>query len=153
RLQEALNEEMVRKSSPVTFSVGAITFLRPIWDVDVMIRRVDALMYMAKKKGKGRIEYAVVEDGLLLPASGRRGSERRAMTRVLCSRTARVHREGEEAEFATLRDISVEGVGLHLDTRLPLDTILVVEPLSPDARTLLARVVRVSPHGSRWMHG
>jgi diguanylate cyclase (GGDEF)-like protein len=153
RLQEVLTAEMTRKASPVTFSVGAITFLRPVWDVDVMIRRVDALMYMAKKKGKGRVEHAVVTDGQLLPAGEKKGSERRAMTRVLCGCTARVHREGEDAEFATLRDISVEGVGLYLENRLPLDAILVVEPLSPEVRTLLARVVHVSAHDGRWIHG
>jgi diguanylate cyclase (GGDEF)-like protein len=153
RIQEILTADMVRKGSPVTFSVGAITFLRPVWDVDVMIRRVDALMYMAKKKGKGRVEHAVVEDGQLMTAGEKKGSERRALTRILCSREARIHREGEETEFATLRDISAEGVGLYLTNRLPLDSILVVEPLSPDVRTLLARVVHVSSHEGRWVHG
>jgi diguanylate cyclase (GGDEF)-like protein len=153
RLQQILTAEMVHKGSPVTFSVGAITFLRPVWDVDVMIRRVDALMYMAKKKGKGRVEHAIVEDGQLMPPDERKGAERRALTRLLCSRSARVHREGEEAAFATLRDISAEGVGLYLESRLPLDSILVVEPISPEARTLLARVVHVSAHEDRWVHG
>ncbi len=153
RLQEVLTEEMVRKNLPVTFSVGAITFLRPVWDVDLMVRKIDALMYAAKRKGKGRIEHAVVEEGQLLPPEDRRGPERRVTARILCDRSARIRSEGQEEEVATLRDISTEGVGLYLEKRLPLDAILVVEPLCPDARTLLARVVRVVSHGGRWMHG
>ena len=63
RLQERLAQEMARRGWPVGVSVGAVTFLRPRWDLDLMIQRVDALMYGAKKNGKGRVEHAVVEDG------------------------------------------------------------------------------------------
>jgi diguanylate cyclase (GGDEF)-like protein len=62
RLQELLSDEMACKGWPVTLSVGAITFTRPTSDVGRMIQQVDALMYQAKQKGKGRVEHAVVED-------------------------------------------------------------------------------------------
>ena len=154
RLQELLSQEMARRGWPVTLSVGAITFLRPPGDVDVMVRRVDALMYGAKRKGKGRVEHAVVVDGPEVHHVSRGGSERRATARVLCKRTARVRRQGEPLEkFATLRDISVGGVSLHLEEALPGGTVLVIEPLSPGARTLLARVVRSTPEHDGWLHG
>jgi hypothetical protein len=44
-------------------------------------------------------------------------------------------------------------VGLTLEERLAADTVVVIEPLSPGARTLLARVVRVSREEERWLHG
>src|SRR5262249_59315277 len=46
RLHGLLAREMARRASPLTLSVGAATFLRPSWDVDHMLRRVDALMYV-----------------------------------------------------------------------------------------------------------
>ncbi len=151
-LQNLLSQEMALRGWPVTLSVGAITFLRPAWDVDLMIQRVDALMYGAKKKGKARVEHEVIEDEGHVPREGWRGSERRAMARVLCNRAARVRGVGGE-ELATLCNISVGGIGLYLEAPLPQDTMLIVEPLSPTAGALLARVVRVVPEGGRWMHG
>jgi diguanylate cyclase (GGDEF)-like protein len=38
---------------PVSFSIGAVTFLHPPSSVDEMIRTADDLMYEAKKGGKG----------------------------------------------------------------------------------------------------
>lgn len=52
RVQTTLAEEMARHGWPVTISIGAITYLRPAWEVDVMVQRVDALMYRAKRQGK-----------------------------------------------------------------------------------------------------
>ncbi len=154
RVQDAVAEEMTGRGWPVTVSIGAVTFMRPPVDVDVMIRRVDGLMYAAKRSGKARIEHIVIG------AEGEKsgpvwwGVERRATTRVVCDRAARVSRDGEtEGEFATLRNISVAGVGVYMERRLPLDTLVVIEPLSPQVRTLLARVVRVEPDGTGWMHG
>jgi hypothetical protein len=75
---------------------------------------------------------------------------------VLCRRPARVRpeRAGEGAEgFATVRDLSVAGVGLHLDEPCPPGTVLVIEPLAGGARALLARVVRVAEEGEGWLHG
>jgi diguanylate cyclase (GGDEF)-like protein len=154
RLQELLADAMASCGWPVSMSVGAITFLRPLFDVDQMIQRVDVLMYGAKRKGKGRVEHAVVRDGSL-PAEPFAGVERRATARVVCDRAARIRCGGQETdeELATLRDISVSGVGLSTERAFPPGTILVIEPLSPGARTLLARVVRVISEGAGWVHG
>jgi hypothetical protein len=120
----------------------------------MMIQQVDALMYAAKKRGKGRVEHVVVDEEQP-PVTVWRGVERRASARVLCHRLARVRPTGEEAEegLATVCNLSAEGVALTLEQPLPVDTILVIEPLSAGARTLLARVVRVAEHQERWMHG
>jgi diguanylate cyclase (GGDEF)-like protein len=155
RLQHVLAEEMTSQRWPVTLSVGAVTFLRPVWDVDRMIRRVDALMYGAKRQGKGRLEYSVIHDGEA-PAELGPPMERRATARLLCDRVARIRREGEaghEEEFATLRDLSEDGLGLHLERQFAIDTVLIIEPLLPETKTLLARVVRVEREGDGWVHG
>jgi diguanylate cyclase (GGDEF)-like protein len=154
RLQELLSKEMADKGWPVTMSIGAITFLRPLGDVDVMIQRVDSLMYAAKRKGKGRAEHQVVAEAWEpLPTSG--GVERRATARVLCEHTARVRlREGEDQEeFATVRDISTGGICLALERRYAQGTLLIVEPLLPGAATLLARVIHAAPEADKWRHG
>ena len=156
RLQERLAQEMARKGWPVGVSIGAVTFPLPRWDVDLMIQRVDALMYSAKKKGKGRVEHAVVQDAEGPEDASRPGVERRATARLLCNRTARVRRQGEEErpeEFAVIRDLSVAGIGLYMDQRLPEGVLVLVEPLSPGARTLLARVKYTTPEGGGWRHG
>ena len=145
---------MARKGWPVGVSVGAVTFLRPQWDVDLMIQRVDALMYGAKKKGKGRVEHSVVQDAEDPASDTRPGIERRATARVLCNRTARIRRQdGQGEEFAVIRDLSVAGIGLYMDQRLPADTLVLVEPLSAGARTLLARVRHTAAEGGGWRHG
>ena len=138
---------------PVTLSVGAVTFLRPLADVDLMIQRVDALMYGAKRKGKGRVEHAVVTETEAL-ADPRPGIDRRATARALSNRTARIRREGEANEaFAAVRDVSSGGMALHMDHRLPDDTVLMVEALASGARTLLARVKHAAPEEGGWRHG
>src|SRR5665213_4417312 len=93
RLQERLAQEMARKGWPVTLSIGAVTFLQPPPDVDLMIRRVDALMYAAKRKGGARIEHAVVHDALDHDEEQKQWLERRATARELCDRPARIRRE------------------------------------------------------------
>jgi diguanylate cyclase (GGDEF)-like protein len=156
RVQAVLTEEARRRGWPVTLSIGAVTFLRPAWELDVMIRRVDALMYAAKRKGKGRVEHAVVAEEAAPRVCDRRQHERRATARILCSQSARVREAGQEGapeEFTTLRDLSAGGVGMALGKPLPCDTLVVVEPLIPGARALLARVVRVAEEGGSWVHG
>jgi diguanylate cyclase (GGDEF)-like protein len=156
RLQEILVLEMASKSWPVTLSIGAITFLRPSWGVDVMIQEVDSLMYTAKRNGKGRVEHAVVRDGDVPRAQEKRRLEKRATARVLCQRLARIRMQGEEdagEEFATVSDLCDTGVGLYLDRRYPAETVLIVESLSAGAQVLLARVIHVSPDKRGWLHG
>src|SRR5581483_2718432 len=156
RLQQRLAREMAQKGWPVSVSIGAITFPRPTWDIDVMIQEVDALMYAAKRQGKGRVEHAVMTEAERPRALGRGRAEKRATARVLCNRLARIRPQGgPEAgdEFATVSDLSDTGVGLYLDRRCPPDTVLLIEPLSDGAQALLARVVHVSPDKRGWLHG
>jgi diguanylate cyclase (GGDEF)-like protein len=156
RLQERLGREMVRKGWPVTLSVGAATFLRPPPDVDWMIRRVDALMYEAKRQGRARIEHAVIHDALEQDEEQRRMMERRATARVLCDRQAKIRYKSQAddpVEFASVRDISSSGIYLHLDQQYPVGALLVVESLSQGERALLARVMRVEQVEGRWGHG
>src|SRR5207253_7376812 len=40
RMQEALTREMARAGRPISASVGAVTFEKPLWDVDLMIQQV-----------------------------------------------------------------------------------------------------------------
>jgi diguanylate cyclase (GGDEF)-like protein len=153
RLQLVVAKEMSQRGWPVTLSVGAITFLKPGWDVHRMIQHVDELMYGAKRQGKGRVEHAVIHDEHP-PRAGWRGQEKRATVRVLCQRDARVRAEGQVVEGpTTVRDISIGGVGLYLGKAFPTDTVLIVEPLTAGARTLLARVVRVDGANNGWLHG
>lgn len=155
RLQEMVSGEMVRRGLPVTLSVGAITFHRPLLDVDLMIQQVDALMYRAKMAGKARLEHAAMRFSEEVRREGR-GRERRVTARILCNRAARVRREGEPEAgeaFATVRNISAAGIALYLDKLFSQGTLVIVEPLSPGARTLLARVIRVTKEEGGWVHG
>jgi hypothetical protein len=97
-----------------------------------------------------------------LSVTPRRTAARRhggtAARRALCNRAARVYRQGQDQgapreEFASLHDISAGGVCLRLEERFPRDTVLVVEPVSPGPRTLLARVVRSVVEDGGWLHG
>src|SRR5207253_2890643 len=112
-------------------------------------------MYGAKRKGKGRVEHRVVDEALPRPAAGGQ-VERRATARVLCGCAVRVRPEGAEEvpeELATVRDISPGGVGLDVGRPFPPDTVLIVEPLSAEATTLLARVVHTTQNERGWTHG
>jgi diguanylate cyclase (GGDEF)-like protein len=59
KLKEALSDVMKTSDWYVTFSIGAVTFLRPAKSADEMIRAADRVMYSAKTQGKNRIVYAV----------------------------------------------------------------------------------------------
>jgi diguanylate cyclase (GGDEF)-like protein len=155
RLQQQLALEMARKGWPVTLSIGAITFLRPAWDIDVMIQEVDTLMYAAKRQGKGRVEHAVMNDAQPPSTRDRTRYEKRATARLLCNRLARIRPQMEEAteEFATISDLSATGVGLYLERCLEVDSVLIIDPLSSGVQSLLARVVHVHPDKRGWQHG
>jgi diguanylate cyclase (GGDEF)-like protein len=154
RLHGLLSRELPQRGWPVTLSIGAVTYLQPPKDVDLMIQRADARMYAAKRKGKGRIEHEVV-DNRSAAGEGGRCVERRA-TAVVLGLPARVRPEGEDGsseEFATVRDLSAEEVRLHLDRQFAGGTLLMVDPLSPGPKTFLARVVRAAPQAGGWEHG
>jgi len=153
RLQENLSRELRRKGWPVTLSVGAVTFIRPLADIDLMVQRVDALMYGAKRMGKDRVEHTVVTEAEAL-ADPRPGIDRRATARMLSNRTARVRREGEEQEaFAAVCDVSSGGIALQMEHRFPADAVLLVEPLASGGRALLARVKHCAAAAPGWRHG
>lgn len=156
RLRVALLREVARAGWPVTFSVGAATFLRPPRDVDAMVRCVDALMYRVKQDGKNRVEHEVVRDPDTLIVPDRLKAERRAMVRILCNHIARISINGSDGgdNFARVQDISKNGVGVYLHHRLGEGTVLAIEPLcSSQGKTLLVRVVRSRPEGDGWFHG
>jgi diguanylate cyclase (GGDEF)-like protein len=160
RIQERFGQEMARKEWPVTMSVGAMTFPQPVRDVDAMVRRVDELMYRAKKAGKDCIVHHLLHDSdeeiEIAPA---KVMERRATARILCDKPARVRSEDELLddldEYARVRDISASGLCLRLERRLPEQTLLAVEPLHEcGAKTLLIRVQWALQDGDgAWLHG
>lgn len=60
KLQRVLLDIMQKNGWPVTFSIGAVTFLGQPETLEEMIRRADGLMYSAKNGGKNRIAQEVV---------------------------------------------------------------------------------------------
>lgn len=61
KICKAVMQELNDIQSPVTLSVGVITFRTPPMSVDEMIHKADALMYQAKLAGKNRAVYFEVE--------------------------------------------------------------------------------------------
>jgi diguanylate cyclase (GGDEF)-like protein len=59
KLQSALADEMVQKEWPVTVSIGALTCLAAPATIDELMKRVDDLMYVAKKQGKNQTAFDV----------------------------------------------------------------------------------------------
>jgi diguanylate cyclase (GGDEF)-like protein len=156
RLQAVVAQEMARTGRHITLSVGAVTFVEPLWDVDLMVQQVDALMYSAKRRGKNRIEHTTVHDIRDFTVGERQRLERRATARTVCNHEARVRREGDDPRgerFATVHDISTEGLGLRLGKRYPDGCVLIVEPLAAQAKTLLARVMHSRRDDVGWLHG
>ncbi len=62
RLKENLNGRIEKEGLPVSFSIGAATFVAPPKDIDEILERVDGLMYSAKKSGGDGIERETVLD-------------------------------------------------------------------------------------------
>ena len=61
KLKEKLFNLMQKNNWPVTFSIGAVTFESPPDSVEQLIIAADRQMYKAKKNGKNRIHYKVIE--------------------------------------------------------------------------------------------
>lgn len=157
RIQKHFAREMAQRNWPVTLSIGAMTFPQPLRDVDALVRRVDDLMYRAKKAGKNRIVHTVLRDSEReVEIADGKIVERRATARVLCDQLARIRQEGETDgfdEFARVRDISASGLCLHLERRLPDQTLLAIEPLhETGAKTQLVRVMWSNSDGNGWAH-
>jgi diguanylate cyclase (GGDEF)-like protein len=64
RLRTTLLEAVAERRWRVGFSIGAATFVTPAASADELTARADALMYEAKRTGKGSIRLAVVGAGL-----------------------------------------------------------------------------------------
>ncbi len=60
KLQKVLVDLAKQNAWPVTFSIGAATFLAQPESLDEMIQSADELMYEAKRNGKNRIAQSVV---------------------------------------------------------------------------------------------
>lgn len=61
KIEDAVMRELKEIESPVTLSIGVVTFKSPPATVDDMIRKADALMYQAKLMGKHQTVYFEVE--------------------------------------------------------------------------------------------
>jgi diguanylate cyclase (GGDEF)-like protein len=59
KVHKTLSELMLASGWPVTFSMGAVTFLGTEKSTEEMLRAADAAMYSAKEKGKNCIVYDV----------------------------------------------------------------------------------------------
>jgi diguanylate cyclase (GGDEF)-like protein len=55
KVSRVLTRAMQQNDWPVTFSIGAVTFLNPPESVDYMVQRTDEIMYIVKKNGKNHI--------------------------------------------------------------------------------------------------
>jgi diguanylate cyclase (GGDEF)-like protein len=155
KVRELLLREMAARGWPITFSIGVATFLRPPQDVNIMLRHVDALLYAVKRSGKDGIRLETVHSER--PDSAHLTLERRSTVRVLCNCPTRVRPEGDpgqETVFAMIKNLSAAGIGALLESPLPVGTLLSIEPMcNPQAKTLLARVVRTDPDPKGWFHG
>ncbi len=151
RLQQMIAQEMAQQNWPIMLSVGAVTFVRPSWDVDRMIQHVDTLMYRAKQQGKGRIVHTIMDANVDETGSG---LVRRATVRRVCNFSARVRRQGQQDvdEFATVVHLSTDEIELLLSRPMASEDLLIVEPLASEARTLLARVAHNEPSEGSWLH-
>jgi diguanylate cyclase (GGDEF)-like protein len=158
RLREILLREVASAGWPVTYSIGAATFLWPPPDVDAVVRRVDALMYAGKRAGKDRVHHEVVLDSEEELGQGSTGAERRtAAVCALSERPVRIVCDGQAVRhvcFATVRDLTAERIGLQLSSQIACGTLVTVEPVCGGrARTLLARVTQTDQTPGGWFHG
>jgi diguanylate cyclase (GGDEF)-like protein len=156
RLHAALVHEMTKNAWPVTLSVGAVTLGNMVEDVDRLVQRADALMYRAKKNGKGRLEHEYLNVVASESTTGEQHFlEKRATARVLCNLRVRVRGESQEddSQFAIIRNVSEKGINVSLDREFSVGSLLVVEALAAGKSPLLARVRNVSREGRSWHHG
>jgi diguanylate cyclase (GGDEF)-like protein len=60
RLKSSLTHQMRLRDWPVSFSIGAATYLEPPESIDEMLQQADRLLYIAKTDGKDSIRCAIV---------------------------------------------------------------------------------------------
>jgi diguanylate cyclase (GGDEF)-like protein len=61
-LRRRLLAAMAAMDSPVTFSIGVVSFKRPPDSVHAMVEAADQLMYSVKREGRNAICHEVAED-------------------------------------------------------------------------------------------
>ena len=59
KTQKQLIQTMKRNNWPVTFSIGVVSFEKPIIDIRDMLKLSDDIMYKVKKSGKNKIEHSI----------------------------------------------------------------------------------------------
>ncbi len=155
RIREHFAQEMLKKKWPVTVSVGAVTFLHPVRDVDAIVCQIDERMYRAKKAGRNCIVHDSV--GVEAPEPEKpKVVERRVVARAVCDRLARIKSMDTQEcldQFARVRDISGTGLCLILEHEVPENTLLAIEPLHDcGAASLLARVIWSVEENGAWLH-
>jgi diguanylate cyclase (GGDEF)-like protein len=64
RFHAILLDSLRSQGWPITFSIGAITFIRPPNSVVEMIEKADALMYRAKKTGKNSLKHELLNNAV-----------------------------------------------------------------------------------------
>lgn len=156
RVRECFAQEMTARNWPVTVSIGAVTFLHPVRDVDSIVCQIDERMYRAKKAGRNCIVHESV--GVEQPPEPEKSKvvERRAVARAVCDRLARIKTVDDNEchdAFARVRDISGTGLCLILEHEMPENTLLAIEPLHDcGAASLLARVMWSVEENGSWLH-
>ncbi len=60
KIQGLLLAEMQRNAWPISFSIGAVTYVEAPESVNKMVQMADDLMYVAKRNGKNLIEHKVL---------------------------------------------------------------------------------------------
>jgi len=60
KVKDCMMSNLQRRNSPVTLSIGVITFANAPLSVNEMLEHADALMYQAKKQGKNQVLYIQV---------------------------------------------------------------------------------------------
>lgn len=75
RSQDRLLEAMKVNDWPVTFSIGAVTYINPPDSADAMLKEADARMYKVKQAGKNMILHATIE--VRLPSQKGQSDDRR----------------------------------------------------------------------------
>jgi len=65
KVREALRETMQKNEWPVTFSIGAITFLKSPAGVNEILHQADSLMYSVKTNGKNGIRHEILKDPMI----------------------------------------------------------------------------------------
>jgi diguanylate cyclase (GGDEF)-like protein len=58
RIIDGLLNQMKRSNWPITFSIGAVTFLKAPHNVRELVSHADEMMYKVKRHGKNRILQA-----------------------------------------------------------------------------------------------